>query len=82
MTQQQYKIRLSLDISTEQHTHLKMLAAKRGMSMREYILESLAFRESSEEKKPDVDIDNATFRKGLQKLRKERHQLGKNLSKR
>jgi hypothetical protein len=76
------KIRLSLDIPAEQHIHLKMLATKRGMSMREYILESLAFRESTEEKQPDVDLDNATFRKGLKKLRKERYQLAKKLSKR
>ncbi len=79
---QEHKIRLSLDISAEQHIHLKMLAAKRGISMREYILESLAFRESTEEKKFDSDIDDTTFRKGLQKLRKERYQLANKLSKR
>ena len=79
---QQTKVRLSLDIPAEQHVHLKMLATKRGMSMREYILESLAFRESSEEKDSVVELDNATFTKGLQKLRKERYQMAKRLSKR
>lgn len=79
---QQHKVRLSLDIPADQHIHLKMLATKRGISMREYILESLAIRESAEEKQPDVDLDNATFRMGLQKLRKERYQLAKKLSKR
>lgn len=79
---QEHKIRLSLDISAEQHIHLKMLATKRGMSMREYVLESLAFRESSEGEQPDDELDNTTFRKGLQKLRKERYQLAKRLSKR
>lgn len=78
---QQSKVRLSLDIPAEQHVHLKMLATKRGMSMREYTLESLAFRELSE-KDSIVELDNATFTKGLQKLRKERYQLAKRLSKR
>lgn len=73
--------RLSIDIPVDQHIHLKMLASKKGMSMREYILESLAYRESVEEK-IDTEMDDATFRKGLKRLRKERSRLAKNLSKR
>lgn len=75
------RIRLSLDISAEQHRHLKMIATKKGMSMREYILEALAFKEAAEEEE-DVEMDNTTFRKGLKRIRKERYQLAKNLSKR
>lgn len=74
-------IRLSLDMPSDQHLHLKMLATKKGISMREYILEALAFKEESEEKE-DVDLDTAAFRKGLKRIRKERYQLAKNLSKR
>lgn len=74
-------IRLSLDIPAKQHMHLKMMATKKGMSMREYILEALALKEAAEEEK-DVEIDNATFRKALKRIRKERYQLAKNLSKR
>ena len=74
-------IRLSLDISAEQHLHLKMLATKKGISMREYILEALAFKEAAEEEE-DIEMDNTTFRKGLKRIRKERSQLAKNLSKR
>lgn len=81
MDQTPRKIRLSLDIPAEQHLHLKMLATKKGISMRQYILEALAFREAAEENE-DVEMDNATFRKGLQRIRKERYQLAKNLSKR
>lgn len=73
-------IRLSLDIPTEQHVHLKMIATKKGISMREYILEALAFKEASEEKE-SIEMDNTSFRKGLERIRKERHQLAKNLSK-
>lgn len=74
-------IRLSLDIPAELHLHLKLIATKKGISMREYILEALAFKEDTEEKE-DIEMDNATFRKGLKKIRKERYQLAKNLSKR
>lgn len=73
--------RLSIDLPVAQHIHLKMLASKKGISMREYILESLAFRESMEEEM-DTEMDDASFRKGLKRLRKERSQLAKNLSKR
>ena len=74
-------IRLSLDIPVEQHVHLKMMATKKGISMREYILEALAFREATEDKE-DIEMDNATFRKGLKRIRKERYLLAKNLSNR
>lgn len=74
-------IRLSLDIPAEQHVHLKMMATKKGMSMREYILEALAFKEAAEEEE-DTEMDNTSFRKGLERIRKERYQLAKNLSKR
>ena len=73
-------VRFSLDIPTEQHIHLKMMATKRGISMREYILEALAFKEADEEK--DLEMDNTAFRKGLKRIRNERYQLAKNLSKR
>ena len=75
-------IRLSLDIPAEQHVHLKMMATKKGMSMREYILEALAFKEAAEEKEEAIEMDNTSFRKGLKRIRKERYQLAKNLSKR
>ena len=74
-------IRLSVDIPSEQHIHLKMLATKKGISMREYILEALAFKEAAEEEQ-DIELDSTSFRKGLKRIRKERTQLAKNLSKR
>ena len=46
--------------------------------MREYILEALAFKEAAEEEK-DIEMDNTTFRKGLQRIGKEHYQLAKNL---
>jgi hypothetical protein len=73
--------RLSLDIPLDWHMHLKMLAAKKGISMREYILEALALKEASEEKEI-VEMDDKTFRKGLARIKKAHSQLAKNLSQR
>lgn len=74
-------VRLSLDIPAEQHVHLKMMSTKKGISMREYILEALAYKEAAEEEE-DIEIDSTSFRKGLKRIRKEHYQLAKNLSKR
>jgi hypothetical protein len=74
-------MRFSLDIPFEWHMHLKMLAAKKGISMREYILEALAFKEASESKNV-CDMDDKTFRKGLSRIRKTHSKLAQNLSKR
>ena len=49
-----------------------MMATKKGMSMREYILEALAFKEAAEEKE-DIEMDNTSFRKALKRIRKERY---------
>jgi hypothetical protein len=61
-------VRLSVDIPAEQHVHLKMMATKKGMSMREYILEALAFKEAAEEQ--DIEMDNTSFREGSKLLAK------------
>ena len=73
--------RLSLDIPLEWHTHLKMLAAKKGISMREYILEAIAFKEACEDKE-SVEMDDKTFRRGLSRIKKKYSQLARNLSRR
>lgn len=80
MKQSKDFVRLSLDITPEEHIHLKMRATQKGISMREYILEALAYKEETEEK--FKDMDDKTFRKGLKKLHKEHSQLAKNLAKR
>jgi len=76
--------RLSLDMSLEEHTHLKMMATKHGISMREYIFEALAFKEAAEKKagKDEIEMDDETFKKALKRVRKEHYKLGHNLAKR
>lgn len=44
-------------------------------------LKPKTYKEVVEETK-DIEMDCATFRKGLKRIRKERYQLAKNLSKR
>ena len=42
--EQQHKketVRLTVDFPVEQHTYIKMMAAKEGISMRQYIIEHL-----------------------------------------
>ena len=39
-------VRLTIDMPIEQHSYLKMLAAKKGVSMRKYIMDSLFEKEA------------------------------------
>jgi hypothetical protein len=41
MTQKQQTVRLTVDFPVEQHTYIKMMAAKEGISMRQFIIEHL-----------------------------------------
>lgn len=41
MTQKQETVRLTVDFPAEQHTFIKMMAAKEGVSMRQFIIEHL-----------------------------------------
>ena len=75
----QQTARLSIDLPVEQHAYLKMIAAQRGLSMKDYILTALVHEE--ERAPEEEDISPQSFKKGLAKLRKEKHQLARNLSK-
>lgn len=77
----QNSIRYSLDMPQDMHMHLKMKATQKGISMREYILESLACKENIENM-VEVDMDKETFKKAFEKVRKDYKQLAKNLSQR
>lgn len=70
--------RFSLDLPEERHMAIKMRATMQGISMREYIIEAL----DQKEKQDAIDMDDQSFKEGLEKLIKERSQLAKNLSKR
>lgn len=73
MTQQQHHhpetVRLTVDFPAEQHAYLKMLAAKKGMSMRQYVIESLCKNVDQEAK--SIDLSENKFKSLLGKVLEE-----------
>lgn len=70
-------VRLTFDFPSNIHTFLKMSAAKKGISMRAFIVESLMQTMENEEK---IDLDTESFRKELAKMMKKDAKLMKDLS--
>ncbi|ADI37380.1 putative uncharacterized protein [Waddlia chondrophila 2032/99] len=70
-------VRLTFDFPSNLHTFLKMAAAKEGVSMRAYIVDSLMHKMDHEDK---VDLDKDAFRKELAKMTKKDAKLMKDLS--
>lgn len=62
-------IRLTIDFPVEQHAYLKMIAAKNGISMRQYVIESLCGNVEQEAK--HIDLSENKFKKALKKVLKE-----------
>ncbi len=67
--QKENTVRLTIDFPAEQHAYLKMLAAKRGISMRQYVIESLCGSIDQEAK--HIDLSENKFKKALGKIIKE-----------
>ena len=65
--QKEETVRLTIDFPTEQHAYLKMLAAKRGVSMRQYVIESLCENIEKQEAK-HIDLSENKFKKALNKV--------------
>lgn len=63
-------IRLTIDFPAEQHAYLKMLAAQKGVSMKQYVIESLSKNVESEEIK-HVNLSKNKFKKLLPKIIEE-----------
>lgn len=76
-------VRLSIDIPLRLHILLKTRAASKGMTIRECVIESLAYAEEKEAEDSAVtqEMDRTTFRDCFEKLRKDKWQLARNLSK-
>lgn len=60
-------VRLTIDFPAEQHAYLKMLAAKRGVSMRQYVIESLCENIEKQEAK-QIDLSENKFKTALSKV--------------
>jgi uncharacterized protein (DUF1778 family) len=65
--QKEETVRLTIDFPAEQHAYLKMLAAKRGVSMRQYVIESLCENIEKQEAK-HIDLSENKFKKALNKV--------------
>lgn len=70
-------VRLTFDFPSHLHKHLKVAAAKEGVSMRSYIIDSLMYKMDHEDK---IDLDQVSFRKELAKMTKKDSKLMKDLS--
>ena len=77
--QKEETVRLTIDFPAEQHVYLKMLAAKRGVSMRQYVIESLCENIEKQEAK-HIDLSENKFKKVLNKVISENDDVLKRLA--
>lgn len=77
--QKENTVRLTIDFPAEQHAYLKMLAAKRGVSMRQYVIESLCENVEKQEAK-HIDLSENKFKKALNKVISENDDVLKRLA--
>lgn len=68
--------RVSIDFPSEGHVFLKMYCAKKGISIRQYIVDTVLKSMQSE----SDEIDDDTFKKAADKLMKEKSVLWKRLA--
>lgn len=71
-------VRLTIDFPTDQHTYIKMLAAKEGVSLRQFVIEHLPNLEKRRKKK---NIETDEFDELLKELLVEKAATLKRLSK-
>lgn len=72
-------VRLTIDFPAEQHAYLKMLAAKKGISMRQYVIEALSKNVDSEGVK-NTDLSKNKFKKLLNQTIEEHDDVLKRLA--
>ncbi|CCB86558.1 unknown protein [Parachlamydia acanthamoebae UV-7] len=72
-------VRLTIDFPLDQHTYIKMLAAKEGVSLRQFVIEHLPSLDEGKKKHKDVEKDE--FDELLKELLVEKADVLKRLSK-
>lgn len=55
--QKQKTVRLTIDFPIHQHIYIKMLAAKEGISLRQFVIEHLPSLEKNKKKHKDIEKD-------------------------
>ncbi len=68
MTHKHDTVRLTIDFPADQHTYIKMLAAKEGLSLRQFVIEHLPNLDKGKRKKRHKDIDQDEFDELLKDL--------------
>jgi hypothetical protein len=75
----QETVRLTIDFPVDQHTYIKMLAAKEGMSLRRFVIEHLP--NLDQKKKKHTDLEKEEFDELLKELLVEKRGVLKRLAK-
>lgn len=81
MKQQHHKqdtVRLTIDFPADQHIYIKMLAAKEGLSLRQFVIEHLPSLAKNKKKHKDIEKDE--FDELLKELLVEKADVLKRLS--
>ena len=73
-------VRLTIDFPAKQHTYLKMLAAKEGVSLRQFVIERLP-GVNKRRKNPQKNASDKEFDKALKKFLVEKAPMLRRLSK-
>lgn len=74
-------IRFTVDLPVKQHKYLKMLAAKEGVSLREYVIGHLPSLETNKAKKKHKNASDEEFDALLKDFLKDKAPMLKRLSK-
>jgi hypothetical protein len=72
-------VRLTIDFPMDQHTYIKMLAAKEGISLRQFVIEHLPSLEKKKKKK-HKDLERNEFDELLKELLVEKADILKRLA--
>ena len=81
MSHKHETVRLTIDFPTQQHTYLKMLAAKEGVSLRQFVIEHLPNLDKGKPKKKHKNIEKDDFDELLKELLIEKASVLKRLAK-
>ena len=77
----QKTVRLTIDFPLEQHTYIKMLAAKEGVSLRQFVIEHLPGLDEPKNKKKHKNSSDKEFDEMLKEFLIEKAPMLKRLSK-
>lgn len=81
MSHKHETVRLTIDFPVRQHTYIKMLAAKEGLSLRQFVIEHLPGLDDHKSKKKHKNASDKEFDELLKEFLVEKAPMLKRLSK-